>query len=454
MSKFSLTKLKKGASRSTPAQKLLTLLFLVAVIGIVVYLWPEGSSKNTNEVEDYSDTASKAKVGGFNVRGNDNNYSVIEDPTTPQGKMALIADRERVLKDQRSGKSSIAAFAQEKQLAVNEKNDAGDKDDVRANLKEALAKLKKSPQKRDTSWINNNKKPEPKVNTVTISEKPMTEEERINKILENIPAFQLQEEIEKYTKQTQGKLSALASSKARVEAGASGGFKLIDIPEIEVASSTVTEDSSQPAVNSQNANNTEEVEFNTFLPQGAKLSAYSGRPIDSRFNTNFILTIDYGALAGATLSCNYQRNSDYLIPSCSDMTFERETVSIVAAVLNPDTMGAIINQSRDSETLLKTLALMVTGTAAVYGENKFAQGTTVSSSDTTVVQEQNLSDSDLIAGSATTVIGTLSAEAMQYFMEDDVINIKQNESMIITLLQPIKAPWITKKPLVDGVDYL
>lgn len=455
MSKFSFGRLKKNASRAEPAQKLIIFIFILFIIGLVYYLWPQDKTLNKNDIENYTDTKSKALVGGFNVRDNSDNYSVIEDPTTPQGKMALAADKERVLRDQKDGKSSIAAFSQDNPEPKGTTNGKISGEDVRENLRKALANLKSKPdEKRDTSWIDNKSVPpvikdkKPVINVI------LSEEEKMMQILENIPADQLAEIMNNYRSEAQSKLMALARTKATVEKGNSGGFKRIPMPD-ETIADVQTQSEGNTLVSKSNGDSSEtEDEFSTFIPQGAKLSAYSGRPIDSRFDKNFILTVDYGGLEGATLSCQYTRSNDYLVPSCSDITFERQTVSIVAAVLNPDTMSAIINQSKDSETLLKTLSLLVTGTAAVYGENKFAQGTTVSSNDTTVVQEKNLSDSELIAGAATTVIGTLSSEAMRYFMEDDIINIKPNESMIITLLQPIKAPWITSKPLISGVDYL
>ena len=449
--------LSRTFKAASPGQKIIGLLFICVVLSIAWYLWPSSIKSKQADTEDYQDTKAKAQVGSFNLKSDKTNYSVIENPNSPQGRMAKKADEERVKNQQRQGKSAIAAFTKEAEEFEDEKPAAID---MKASLKDALASLKKKNeikiQPRDTSWINGAK---PNVVIRNEGEKVVeviSDEQRRKNLLKNIPPEQLAELMNKYKTDAKSKMMALSRSRGNIEGGTSGGFKLISDPsqKIDPVDNGSAKSSYRSNGDSKGNNDGSEVVINTIIPQGSKLSSYSGRPIDSRFDTSFVLTIDMGQLEGATLSCRYKRSNDYLIPACSDITYQGQTVSVTAAVLNPDTMGAIINQSKDSETLLKTLSLLVAGTAAVYGENKFAQGTTVSTKDSTVVQESNLTDSELVAGAATTVIGTLNAEAMRYFLSEDIINIEPYESMIITLLKPIEAPWIMKKPLVNGVDYL
>lgn len=460
--KENLGKAYKNSSVPSRVLGLLVIIVIIIIFWNFVIPYMVGHQTIEDDYEKFDDVTG-AEIQAFTERVEESSPAIIENPTSDSGKLAVVDDKNRIEDAKKQGGSAIAALMPVEQSSDN---------DIAAQLAEMAKKAvtTESPRQkeasRNTDWITQSRaKTAEKRTSGNQSEPTDSNSENQNKyeekdVLSEIPSDILEELIRMEEGGSSYQMVKQIYSAARESSKkTSNGFVAIKTDATRPNKEASLGRDSRYSGNSEGTNsngNTDSLDANEkpiIINQGKMISAESGFPIDSRFNKDFVLTIDSGALAGATLSCSYTRTDNVLIPTCSDITYMGEAAPITAVMLNPMTMGPVIEQYRDDETLLEMMGLLITGAAKVYGENKLKQGTRSQVSDTQTVTSQNLSDSELVAGSVSTIVGNLSSLALQKFVEPDIINVPAKVPMMVALLKPLRANWKLEKPLEPGVDY-
>jgi hypothetical protein len=455
---------KAYKSSSVPTRILGGLFVIIMIVLAWNFILPAMLGKNSiqEEYDSFSDVTG-AKINTFAANVEESSTAVIEDLNTESGKLAFKEDEERIAKAKKSQGSAIAAL-----VPVEEEGPNNIADQL-AKLAENITGSSEKPTrtaKANTDWITQSRKRsttpvESSSSRNNANSEELTEPQKTKKdVLADIPS----DILEKLIQNEMGSGAAAKAGEIYAATRSSMGYTSSGFVPVKDIAANTRQTENQRGGGQRSANRGEATgsdqknidiagDLPIIIAQGNMLSAESGHPIDSRFNKDFVLRVNSGQLNNATLSCSYTRSNNVLIPTCSDITFKGETAELTAVMLNPMTMGPVIEQYRDDETLLEMMGLLITGAAKVYGENKLQQGTRSEISDTETVTTQDLSDSELVAGSVSTIVGNLSALALQKFAEPDIINVPAKVPMMIALLQPLRANWTFKKSLEPGVDF-
>jgi hypothetical protein len=443
--------LKNSLSNLNSTQRLLLVILSSLMVFALYTVYQITATEDVVDFgyEDFADVSGKSRVDIGISDGEEVNTSVIENPNTIQGQLAIEElKREQVLKENQ-GQSTIATFYDRENAKntldnINRTANNG-ADELRKQLSSLTSNDTKKPN-RKPNWIDGDSNSNSSSNGANINS---SNENKNEDLLANIPKAQLDRLLRSSVDRKKIKLQQAMSSMAKYNNVAPVNLALMSLPK-DLQTQSENGSASDLASNSAVM---DEKEFAVYIEEGSQFSIRTQWPIDSRINPKFIMKVDNGQLAGATVSCQYNRVDNILIPKCTTMTFKKMTVKISAIVLDPFTMRGIVDQDRDSENLLKTLGLFATGAMQVYGESTLNNNTQVTTSETSTIETQTLSEKELIQGSVATTVGSLQANALNYFNSPDILTIKENTPMLLTLIAPLESNWDVKN-LKKGVDYL
>jgi hypothetical protein len=185
---------------------------------------------------------------------------------------------------------------------------------------------------------------------------------------------------------------------------------------------------------------------------GDHLVAFNQYPVDSRINKAFIMIVADGILKDARIRCQYTDNGEFLVPMCTEITFEGATGKFEATAINPETMNGIIDQDIDNDTFLKTLARVGSSIASVAGTEKLKTGIEITQNGQTgnTQQQNTLSNREILIGATAASIGDFVGAAEQYYQSPAVKTIPRETTMLLVMTRAMPDWWGIKGTENDG----
>lgn len=445
-----LDNLKTAFRRSSPSAKagilLMTGMAVMVLLILIKLLGPSSTQEADGEYE--------SSLNSFDSVKKDSTAFILEETESIQGQLVINAEIAKNKAREAQGTSSFLKLT----TAENGNSPYSDREKV-AKVKEKEKEKKSIPQKASNNKPLNSDvirelmtKPVVKTESEVMEDSsPYSPEGRANIYLDNQlkrdPLAGLDRK--RYTKemasrkanQTAAILAAIAVGDAKM--GISGGIQMI---------AEVEPNESDNANGSRSTNNGTGPTGRSepppmLLAPGESIVVTLPFDIDSRVPGPFIMNAVSKPFKGAALRCTWIDNGDFLVPSCSDMTIRGKTGKLEAMVINPRTMGRIVDQDVDDDLLFKSIARISASLIGTWGVEKLKTGNKVVENTTsgTISSENTLTDRDIFLGAAASTIGDLTSTAEQYYQSPSVKTIKAGEAMILVMTRPLPDWWGFKK---------
>lgn len=447
--------------------------FMVVVIfsTIVSAILPESKNKDIQEPPPATPTISS---GASQATGKDNPNSIIQDTTTIQGKVIAAAERQRVIAEANRGKSAILPFeADESDDAISPYSRIGGevksseppvKVAPQYSLKEAkatVAKQKVSPaavggplseevvaalQAPIENPVTNSKAKAP--GSADIYSRKEVSQDPLAGMSQEEYAKKLNERVKSIEDKIKGASKVYLTEREKM----SGGIKAYASNDDQQATQNSDKSASKRAgsaliANSEtNGGGSQELQ-EILLQPGDYIVAEVRYPVDSRITTEFVVYGVEEPFNDARILCKPKDLGDFIVPVCTQMAMGKQMIKISATAINPRTMGGIVEQDVDNDTLLKNLALVGSTLLTTYGPNKLKSGekVTENAQTGTVRTENTLSDRDIFIASLTQSMGSVAKNAADYYSKDAVKTIPAGATLMLVLNSPVPDVWgITK----------
>jgi hypothetical protein len=216
--------------------------------------------------------------------------------------------------------------------------------------------------------------------------------------------------------------------------------------------SSTSNRSIQSNSNQGTINKKEKPKMEMLFQPGDQLVAYNQFPVDSRINKAFIMIIAEGILKDARVRCQYNDNGEFLVPTCTEITFQGGNGKFEATAINPETMNGIIDQDIDNDTFMKTLARVGSSIASVAGMEKLKTGIEITQNGQTgnTQQQNTLSNREILIGATAASIGDFVGGAEQYYQSAAVKTIPRETTMLLVLTRSMPDWWGIKGTKNDG----
>lgn len=465
----------KAWRRTTPKQKLMLFIFIfffISLITIAIESFTGGSEKKVISQE--------SKAGSIAIKGKgseklseDGIIERIDDET----KAAQInqVERAKAIHEARQGSSAFQP------LSVNDNTNELKRNTKKDNPRTAPPQLQVIERKPPVV-VRNEPTPPPVNHTsrnhdvlddvlISLNETKMTAgtNKKMSAGTANIHNHQelrkdplagltqdvYLKELEKRTQEARKKIDAYIKQEQTQRTTINGKYQLIANTNVNAAEGENPQASNASANNGNGNSNSDKQKIRPMLMKpGEQIIAYNPYPVDSRLKKPFIMYIKGGVLDEGVVRCNYVDADKYLVPVCDEITYGEKVGKFEATALNPKDLSGFVDQDIDDDLFLKTLARIGANITATWGAKKLESGNKITeNSDTnTTVQENTLSDKEILLGSLASTLGDFTGAAEAYYKSPAVRTIKEKTVMILTLTRPLPDWWgIKEKEVEDAI---
>lgn len=437
---LAMANIKQSLSEAPPHQKIMG----VILVGLLGTLFVVFATIFASKPDDEDPETAQSYVTSLSVNDDQKVGGVLRNSNALVTEEIVSAEKERVTEQAKAGKSAFQA--------LNPNSD----DDVFSRYEQERNKKKQERQKKSTiltpkdfvnrglskdengkggSASSGDKKILPgtagKFNRTELSEDPyvgMTEERYIRELSTERSDMEkkLQEAIENSKSliaTSQVALSPYETEEDKQDSNSVGG----GVSGGNNSNGSLSDGKTTPPI---------------LLKPGDEIIATAKFPVDSRTTKKFVLVgVSPEPFRDARITCTYSYSGKYLIPICSQILIDGKQGKMEAVAMNPRTLSGIVDQDVDNSSVMKNLAFIGTQMLSQIGVAKLEQGKTVTQTDTTVVEENNTSDRDIVIAGLATGLGALSGAAQQYYASEAVRTIKAGTSIMLVQTAPMPDWW-------------
>lgn len=452
--------IKVAIRRSGPAERLGIIIMVIMAL-IIISMLASFLLSGSKDKKDKS--IGESKVEAFNVTRKDNTESILEDTESVQGRLVYQAELAKNAAAEAAGKSTFlklttnsTEYSPYGQVENGEEGQGQAKDVIKVRKREDTATVKTdNNQSIDDNSLDEdvfkaliNREDTPK------SKSPYAPEGQANIYLGDqlkrdplagLSRQQYQTEMGQRVGKHQASIKA-ALAQGDSEFKTSAGIVMIASTETDGGAggnAFAGGQSDRGKGSGQNDKDTPPM----LLAPGESIVVSLEYDVDSRVPGPFIMNGYAKPFKDAAFRCTWSDNGDFLVPNCNEITMLGKTGKMEAMVINPKTMGRIVDQDVDDDLLFKSIARISANLISTWGVEKLKTGAKVVINDATgtVSQENTLSDRDLFLGAAASSVSDFNSAAENYYQSPSVKTIKAGSTMILVMTRPLPDWWGIKK---------